>query len=636
MIPASAMLWGSACQPHTDKSSWTVRSPESQLALELTLDDGILSYSITNGDEVLMQPSTLGLVTEQHDADLLSYDHDNTRSIHETYRLTSGKQLEHQVEGQETQVFFHTFDGLTLRIDLRAYPDGVAFRYAFPEGDSLKITQELTEFHVGPDRTGWMQEYAGEGDYFPVYETPYQNAIPSGTEAPGKAGWAFPMLFRTGKSWMLITESDVMSYNYGAHISPRCDSGIYRVALPFQEEALGVGSVSVAAKTPFTTPWRVIIAGDELSTIVESSLVTDLATPSVVKDTGWIRPGRSTWSWWSEHSSSRHAEALNRYVDLAADLGFEYSLVDANWNKMESGTISEVIDHAREKNVGLTLWYNSGGPHNDVTEAPRDRMYDPEIRKEEMQKLEQWGIKGIKVDFFQSDKPVMMKQYLGILQDAADHHLLVDFHGSTLPRGWSRTYPNLMSMEGIRGAEQLGWSDEYAQKAPMLNTIVAFTRNVVGPMDYTPVTFSSYDCCPHRTTNAHELALSVVFESGIQHFADNDSSYRAQPEEVWKFISDVPVAWDETRLISGTPGEDIVLARRKGTEWYVAGINGQDKAKNMVIKLPETVEGNYSGTLLKDGNDDHSFEIREVRVGAGAEATVEVRPNGGFCVKLTK
>ena len=233
------------------------------------------------------------------------------------------------------------------------------------------------------------------------------------------------------------------------------------------------------------------MAGKSASTVVESVLIDHLAEPNAIGNADWVKPGRSSWSWWSDHASSRNVKTLNRFVDLAANMKWEYSLVDANWNILQDGgNIQDLIDHAKQKKVDLTFWYNSGGPHNNVTEQPRDVMFDPVKRKEEFKKLHTWGVKAVKVDFFQSDKQNVMQLYQDILKDAAKEQIMVIFHGSTMPRGWQRTYPNLLSMESVRGAENYGWSKEFATDAAQLNTIYVFTRNVAGSMDYTPVTFS--------------------------------------------------------------------------------------------------------------------------------------------------
>src|SRR3954447_17865336 len=267
---------------------------------------------------------------------------------------------------------------------------------------------------------------------------------------------------------------------------------------------------------------------------------------------------------------------------------------------METGTIQDVIAHAKAKNVGLLFWYNSGGPHNDVTEAPRDRMLTREVRRAEFAKLKAWGVKGVKVDFWHSDKQDRIAQYRAVLMDAIDYELMVNFHGSTIPRGWSREFPNLIGMEAVFGAEQYKFREGYAAKAPWHNTVLPFTRNVAGPMDFTPVTFSDAKY-PHVTTNAHELALSVVFETPIQHFADSVESYRSQPREVKRFLSQVPTAWEETRVLSGEPGETLVIARRDRRAWYVAGINGADAPVSVTISAAFLGDGLWNAEAISDG-----------------------------------
>jgi hypothetical protein len=286
--------------------------------------------------------------------------------------------------------------------------------------------------------------------------------------------------------------------------------------------------------------------------------------------------------------------------------------------------------------VGLLFWYNSGGPHNDVTEAPRDRMTTHEQRVKEMTQLRSWGVKGIKVDFWQSDKQDRIAQYRDLLKDAADFQLMVDFHGSTIPRGWQREFPNLIGMEAVAGAEQYKFREDYAAKAAWLNTVLPFTRNVAGPMDFTPVTFSDATY-PHQTTNAHELALSIVFETPIQHFADSVDSYRAQPEAVKTFLKQVPAAWDETRVLSGEPGQTLVVARRSGDVWYVGGINGTNERQS--ITLPTDFIGGLSwkGTFIQDGDTPRSYSFAHGAGRTDARPLVRgVLPRGGLVARFER
>jgi hypothetical protein len=381
-------------------------------------------------------------------------------------------------------------------------------------------------------------------------------------------------------------------------------------------------------------PWRIIIVGASLASIVESTLVEDVCEPSRLKDTSWVKPGRVAWSWWSDNPSPQDGAKQKKFVDLAAEMGWEYVLVDANWDIMDNGNIHDVIRYARSKGVGVLLWYNSGGPHNIVTEKPRDTLTYREVRRFELSLLKKWGVKGIKVDFFQSDKQNVIDLYQGILADAAEHQIMVNFHGCTLPRGWSRTWPHLMTMEAVRGEECYIFDDKFPERAAVQNTIHPFVRNAVGPMDYTPVGFSD-NRYPHRTTFAHELALCVLFESGWVHFADKAEAYLVLPAAPRDFLKRVPVAWDDTRFVAGYPAQFVILARRSGDTWYLAGVNGQGKPREERLKLGSWLApGNYDLALIGDGADARSFDNRTQRIEAGGEFMVKMLPYGGFVATI--
>jgi hypothetical protein len=388
---------------------------------------------------------------------------------------------------------------------------------------------------------------------------------------------------------------------------------------------------------PFSTPWRTIIIGKTLGTIVESNLVHHLSDANKLGNVSWVKPGRASWSWWGDHASSKNYGSLKSFVDLAKDMGWEYSLADANWDIMEGGTIEDLVKYANTKGVSLSLWYNSGGSHNDVSERPRDIMSDSTRRKEEFKKLRAWGVKAVKIDFFGSDKQDIIKLYLEILRDAAAEQIMVVFHGCTLPRGWSRTYPNLVSLEAVRGAEQYtGYDSLFNKNAPVHNTVLMCTRNVVGPMDYTPVTFSDYECCPHITSNAHELALSVLFESGIQHFADRAAPYKNLNPKIKAILKAVPVTWDETKFLQGEPGKLMVLARQKGEEWFVAGANGEGIEKEISLNLSFLKEGSYKVVLYSDGAKPTEINVQDIEQVAGQPLKVKLQPNGGFTAWIQK
>jgi len=615
------------------QNSWKAVSPNGSLTIELKNEQGKLKYQVFSGKDLIVHPSGLGIETDGANlSDDLSFVKSGSKLHQENYELKIGKQKKNSPVFNETIVNLKNKSGTMIDISLRAYDNGVAFRYGFGDaGKKVTVKKEYSEFVI-PEGKVWLQNYSMPAQWNPSYEEDYMNGAAVGTKARDISGWAFPVLFQTNNHWILITEANAVSSYCGTHLDQNCDNGVYKIAFPTEGEANGIGSIYPSATIPFVTPWRVIITGRDLGTIVQSNLVYDLSDPNVIGDDSWVKPGRSSWSWWSDHPSSRDYQKLKKYVDLAKDLHWEYSLVDANWNVMNGGNIDQLAQYAASKNIGLSLWYNSGGPQNTVTEQPRDIMNEPDKRKAEFAKLHRMGIKAVKVDFFGSDKQIIMNLYRDILADAAKEKIMVVFHGCTLPRGWSRTYPNLLSMEGVKGAEQLGWDSAFANNEAQHNTILAYTRNVVGPMDYTPVTFSDYACCPHSTTNTHELALSVIFESGMLHFADSDSSYRSQAASVKQFMGMVPNTWDETKFISGEPGKDIVLARRNNRTWYIAGINGEATEKNLSVELSFLAGLDYKVTIFSDGSNPR--EIKTAESDLAKTIPIKMLPKGGFVVVL--
>jgi hypothetical protein len=521
---------------------------------------------------------------------------------------------------------------------VRAYNDGVAFRYRFPDqsGDKYTVTSETTGFRLPQDAKMWVHPYDKPSKYTPAYETYFVNGVAAGTASPTEFGWAFPLLFCTGdhSRWALLTEAGLDGSYCGCHLTQKAVEGVYRIQFPDEAEGNHVGWVEPTWTLPWATPWRVIIVGDSAGDIVESTLVTDVSPACVVKDTSWIKPGRASWSWLFDHDSPQDCTKLKAWVDLAAAMGWEYSLVDANWTQMKNGTIHDLLAYANSKGVGLLFWYNSGGPHNSVSEKPRGLMDDRDIRREEFRLLKKWGVKGVKVDFFQSDKQNIIQLYQDILKDAAEAQIMVNFHGCTLPRGWSRTYPHLMSMEGVRGEECYSFDPKFTTEAPVHNVILPFTRNAVGSMDYTPVMFAD-NVYPHLTTYSHELALPLIFESGWLHFADGVQQYLDLPEAPKSFLQHVPTVWDETRFLAGEPGQFVVLARRNGNQWYIGGINGENAGRDVDVALSFLGQSRCTVTLIEDGKTPRTFDNETKAVTAQDHLEVRLQPYGGFVASLT-
>ena len=411
------------------------------------------------------------------------------------------------------------------------------------------------------------------------------------------------------------------------------ENGLYKVRFPEKMDGQGYGKVNPTSTLPWDMPWRTVISGKSLSTIFESQLINNVSNEPVSRDFSWVKPGRASWSWISNPASCRDFNALKDFVDLSAEMKWEYSLVDANRNEMQGGNIEQLVKYANTKGVGIIMWYNSGGPNNIVTEGPRDIMSDTIKRKAEFKKLQQWGVKGVKVDFWQSDKQITIQQYHDLMEDAAECHILVGLHGCTIPRGWSKTYPNMNSMESIKGEECYRFDTTYTDNAPIQNTIIPFTRNVIGPMDYTPFGISNLKF-PYKTTFAHELAITIVFNNGIIHFTESAEGIRKLPEFVKSFLVEVPATFDESHLVSGYPGKDIIIASRKGNTWYIAGINGENETKKMDVKLPFLKKGKYQINFITDGADGKSFQNKKSIMKSMENLSVTFLPNGGFVAIL--
>lgn len=622
---------------------WSMHSPDGTISAVLEISEkGQLSYSMfintDSGYSMVVEPSMLGLEREDgsFSSGLAFLSHD-TRKLSESYTLATGKQRSVSYTANEQTFTFINNQGKEMAVTFRVFNDGMGFRYHFPgKTEQLHtITREHTAFNLPEDGTCWSQPYDTITMYTPAYETYYVRSMPIGTTAPaGMNGWSFPLTFHVGKTWGLITESNLDGTYPAMHLQPDCAQGIYTIRFPEEEEAFGNFTNQPQSTLPWTTPWRVVIAGNSPATLIASTMVTDLADPSRIEDISWIKPGRAAWSWWSDSPSPQFVKEQNRFTDLAVEMGWEYNLIDANWNEMKDGHVRDAIAYALEQGIGPMLWYNSGGIHNIVTEAPRDKMWDPDVRAAELKMISDWGVRGVKVDFFQSDKQAIIRQYLGILEDAAAHKVMVNFHGCTLPRGWNRTWPNMVTLEAVRGGEVYKFGRAYPESAPWHNTVLPFTRNVVGPMDYTPVMFTDHTY-PHLTTYAHELATSVVFESGIIHMADKVEAYLGLPEQAKQFLMDVPAAWDAVRFIDGYPGEFVILARKNGDTWYIAGLNGKNTSDSYTFTPGFLGEGIFVCSMIMDGATDDTFSFGKQTIGRDRELTVDVLPYGGFAGIIT-
>ena len=636
-----SFLLGLASCAKPDVWELTSKDGNVRFVLENNETGGVsqLAYKVYYKDTVAIEHSLLGVVMDGVDygkeAEFLAST--PVEEVVEPYQLKAGKRLNTVNDCREQSFTFQTPKGNEFEVMVRVYADGVAFRYGFPgEGEERHtIQQEYSEFAVPVNGKAWIHPYDWNDRKKPSYEQYCENEIPIRSECRHGRGWAFPMLFQTNGLWMMITEAHLDGSYPATHVDNSGTEGAYKIRFPELDEPIIPDKTEPVSTFPWYTPWRVVVVGSGLNTIFQNQLVAHLNPPSTLSDASWVKPGRACWSWWYRGGSVRDFKEQLKYVDFAAEMGWEYTLIDAGWQRMTNGgTMEDVVAYANKKGVGVWLWYHSGAGYENDSAPERRLMSDPALRRAEMERISKLGVKGIKVDFFDTDKQRIIQLYPAILKDAAECHLLVDLHGATLPRGFERTYPNLLTTEAIRGAETLG-RQERCERAASHNATVPFTRNVVGSMDYTPVTFSDKirNGVPaiRRTTVAHQLALSVVFESGFQCFADRAEAYLSLPEQPKQFLKEVPAAWDESCLLAGYPGDYAVVARRSGDAWYIGGISGKNEAREIAFRLPSDCQGKEF-TMITDGADKDSFDCQTME-GTGNEIKVNVLPNGGFaCV----
>ena len=577
----------------------------SATAQPLTSPNGKVTMTVENGKATLM-------FNQQKVMDMTGDFSPVTQApstVTADYTMLAGKRRHCANEANEYQS-----GSLTVRL----YNDGVAIR----ESQTSTLTYLIPE---GMKR--WMEQWTDSYEgFFPLSTTYKVQPVPSFSGISKSAEgynnrWGYPALLEAfsqkgAKVFALITEANILKGNSASCLFN--DGERYRVV---PDEA--------QPSTISPQPWRVIIVGS-LADIVESTLVTDVSEPSKIADTSWIHPGVVSWVYWAYNHGSNDYQIIKQYVDLAVSLHLPYVLIDAEWDGMKDGyTIEHAIRYAKAMGVKPLIWYNSSVGWVDGAPTPKFRLNKPEDREKEFAWCERLGVAGVKIDFFSGDNQKNMDYCIDLLECAARHHLLVNFHGATVPRGWQRTYPNLLSTEGVYGAEWYNNVPTFTDKAASHNATLPFTRNVIGPMDYTPCAFSDSQH-PHITSHAHELALTVLFESGLQHLADRPESFLSQPAEIRQFLSTLPAAWDDTRFVCGYPGEYAVLARRSGDTWYLAGINGTDQPKTILLPNGGWNKGKKGNvTVYADGSNWQISTRRDV------PKSIKCIPRGGFIVKIT-
>ena len=587
--------------------AWRAVSPNGKISLELK--EG--KYAVSYGKQQV-------LLIDAPNADTPI----GPSRIKADYQMFIGKRLHCTNEANE-----YRMGNLVMRL----YNDGLAFRYEYKGLQNVKAPTEQTAYIIPEGIKRWMLQWSdGYEGFYPMSTTANVKALGGfGGSTPQNRlnnHWGYPLLMEPADDvFALITEANIERRQSASSLF---NEGERFSVVPDKNDLQLTGD--------WHTPWRVVIIG-HLADIVQSTLVTDVSEPSQLTDTSWIKPGVVSWVYWAYNHGSNDYSIIKKYVDLAVALKLPYVLIDAEWDEMnkvasnEGKNIEDAVAYAKSKGIKPLIWYNSSIGWINGAPGPKFRLNKPEDREKEFAWCEKIGVAGVKIDFFSGDNQENMDYCIDLMESAARHHLLVNFHGAPIPRGWQRTYPNLLTTEGVYGAEWYNNVPTFTKKAASHNATLPFTRNVIGPMDYTPCAFSDSQH-PHITSHAHELALTVLYESGLQHLADRPESFLAQPAEVQQFLSHLPNVWDDTRYVAGYPGESAVLARRSGNTWYVAGINGTDEEQAISIPLKGIVKKKKNIYLFADSNDKNNpWNITTER---RLPSAVTCQPRGGFVLVI--
>jgi alpha-glucosidase len=614
-------------------SQVTVTSPNGQAAIQIAPDGG--SYVVTRGAETVIATSRLGLEFDgQPELGELELEKVTTSTTDRTIPLIATKASVARDHYRAATLAFRERGQGTRRllIDVRAYDDGIAFRYRIDDSAPIRLRGEKTSFVPAGDPDCLVSVADG------AHEVPFARHKIS--QLRENQGYDLPVVCTSpsGRSAYAITQSHLEGYTGASLRRERDGLRVYLSATP------GRAAPVYESRAGLQTAWRVVMLGDRTGDLIASNLVGNL-NPPPQGDFSWIKPGKAAWDWWSGPLVGMKPDmaAYRRFIDFAAASGFPYYLIDAGW-ALGSGPCCEalpttditraaegidmagLVQYAAAKGVGLILW-----AHWEHVKGRMDEVLDTYAR---------WGIKGVKIDFMNRDDQEVVDFYHRVAAATAKRHLLLDLHGAYVPAGLQRTYPNFITQEGVMGAE---WNKMQTNISPQHNLMLPYTRMLAGPMDYTPggfrngtpATFKVRDVMPFtQNSRGQELAKYVVYDSPLQMVSDDPDTYLNA--EGFDFIRRVPTAWDETRFLSGEPGRDIVLARRIGKTWYVGAMSAEDTATMKQVPLTFLPAGRYQATIWEDGATPNNVKRREVDVTAGGDLALQLAAAGGAAVILER
>ena len=620
-----------------------IYSPDGKLHVCTDVVGGVIVYDVQYNGKTILETSPLGFKSNIGDFSTgmtrtgwdefpvkKDYTQDRVKKSHVSYRANA------------MRTKYTNATGLKMNVLMQVSNNDLAIRYEIPrkgEPGSIVIFEEATGFTFPSFTTTFMcpqsDAMIGWKRTKPSYEEEYIADAPLSLESKYHHGFTFPCLFHVGDNgWALITETGVDSHYCASHLSD-CENGnTFRIAFPMAEENNGNGTPWAAMALPANTPWRTITVGSTLAPIDETTITQDLVDP-LYEPSRQYKPGRSTWSWILWQDESINYDDQIAFADLAQAMGYEYMLVDAFWDKnIGRDRIVDLIAYARERGVEVMLWYSSSGYWNDITQSPVNCMDNSIARKREMKWLREIGVRGIKVDFFGGDKQETMRLYEDILSDANEYGIQVIFHGCTLPRGWERMYPNYVGSEAVLASENLIFEQHHCDIEAFSATLHPFIRNSVAAMEYGGSFFNRYLSRKNkkgslrRTTDVFSLATAVLFQNPVQNFALAPNNLTETSPICLDFMRAVPTTWDDVKYVDGYPGKYVVLARRHGDTWYVAGVNATAEPLALNLDLSTFFGKDKAITIYSDAKDLSP----QKSTAKSAKVKITVPTNGGFVV----
>lgn len=620
---------------NTRADDFVVTSPDGSLKATVSFNDGKLSYSVSRDDRTIVNESPLGLTLSAIDlSEGLELVGSETGSVDDTYFLPVGKRSQYRDHCNTLSVVTQK-DTWQLSVLFRLYDDGFGFRYVIPKfgGHSTGIlTNESSRIRVANIASTTACRFLGNsGGNDPNY--PYEGLYTKYTNwqtlvETGDARYNSPTLVYNGKEYLLISEADCRSSFCTSLTKAEQQVGEFSFSWTGQTKDYAEDKEHrISCSMPFNTPWRMVVCGD-IKTIFETTLAENLCPPTSMTDLSWIKPGIAAWYWGgSDGNKGEIREAYGgihdgewAHCELAADMGWSYYLIDAGWS---SSWFPKFTQDAKSRGVNCLLWQTAALNSN--------QSFSNENMDATLQKYQSWGMKGVKVDFWEDDSKAAMNRMENLYKKAAKYHMLVNLHGCTRPSGLRRTYPNIMTQEGIYGGEQQFWNPKKNTTQHHLD--VLFTRNVVGGMDFTPGDFATWrGSLLTQRSQGHHLALTTLFESGIVHIAEC-------PENLRYFIGKdimkrLPAAWDESLLIEGDPSKFATVARRKGSDWWLSGISVNERTSRVKLDFLEE-DTVYTAYIYRDGSCRTDLKFEKKQVKKGNTLSIKELSEGGFLVQIS-